>query len=82
MNGYSGFQDLLTARLSSSIKLGDSGSAVVDATTGCLYGHIILGSAPDTIVYIVPSVNVFTDILAIFGNLPALNFVSPAYSSL
>lgn len=54
MHGFYGFQDLLTARLSCPIKTGDSGSAVVDASTGRFYGHIVLGSAPDTLVYIVP----------------------------
>lgn len=81
MNGFYGFQDLLTARLSSSIRPGDSGSAVVDATTGCWYGHVILGSAPDTIVYIVPSINIFTNILATFGKRPALNIVSQVSDS-
>lgn len=76
MKGLHGFQDLLTARLSGLVKPGDSGSAVLDAITGCLYGHVILGTAPDTIAYIVPSVNVFTNVLALFGKLPTLNFVS------
>lgn len=76
MKGLYGFQDLLTARLSCWARPGDSGSAVVDAITGCLYGHIILGTAPDTIAYIVPSINIFTNVLTLFGKLPALNFVS------
>lgn len=76
MHGFYGFQDLLTARLSSSIRPGDSGSAVVDAITGCWYGHVILGSAPDTIVYVVPSTNIFANILSTFGKPPALDIVS------
>lgn len=76
MRHFHGFQDLLIARLSCSIKPGDSGSAVVDVSTGCFYGHIILGSAPDTIVYIVPSVDTFTNVVAISGKLPTLKFVS------
>lgn len=77
MHGFHGFQGLHAARLSSSIKMGDSGSAVLDASTGCFYGHIILGSAPDTIAYIVSSVDTFTDIVAGFGKLPTLNVRPP-----
>lgn len=76
MHGYYGFQDLFPARLSCSVKTGDSGSAVLDASTGCFYGHIVLGSAPDTLVYIVPSIDIFTNILASFGKLPTLNLES------
>lgn len=73
MQGFHGFQDMIAARLSCSIRPGDSGSAVVDARTGCLYGHVILGSAPDTIVYIVPSFKTFNDVAAMLGTFPALN---------
>ncbi|KAG6366565.1 hypothetical protein INS49_000743 [Diaporthe citri] len=72
MHGFYGFQNLMAVRLSSSIKPGDSGSAVLDANTGCLYGHITLGSAPDTIAYMVPSIDTFTGIVAAFGKLPTL----------
>lgn len=77
MHGFHGFQDLITARLSCSIKPGDSGSAVLDASTGCFYGHIVLGSAPDTLVYIVPSVSIFASANAVFGETPALNLEGP-----
>lgn len=73
MHGFYGFQNLLAVRLSSSIKPGDSGSAVLDASTGCLYGHITLGSAPGTIAYMVPSIDTLTQIVAAFGKLPTLN---------
>lgn len=77
MHGFDGFQNLLAVRLSSSIKPGDSGSAVLDANTGCLYGHITLGSAPDTIAYMVPSIDTFTEIVALFGKLPTLKIEPP-----
>lgn len=77
MHGFYGFQNLLAVRLSSSIKPGDSGSAVLDARTGCLYGHITLGSAPDTIAYMVPSIDTFTEIVALFGKLPTLKIEPP-----
>lgn len=77
MHGFHGFQNLLAVRLSSSIKQGDSGSAVLDASTGCLYGHVTLGSAPDTIAYMVPSVDTLTQIVAVFGKLPTLKVEPP-----
>lgn len=77
MHGFYGFQNLLAVRLSSSIKPGDSGSAVLDANTGCLYGHITLGSAPDTIAYMVPSIDTFAEIVAVFGKLPTLKVEPP-----
>lgn len=77
MHGFYGFQNLLAVRLSSSIKPGDSGSAVLDANTGCLYGHITLGSAPDTIAYMVPSIDTFAEIVAMFGKLPTLKVEPP-----
>lgn len=73
LRGFHGFQDLLTAKLSRPVKPGDSGSAVVNASTGCFYGHVILGSAPDTTVYIVPSMNILLNAESRFGELPTLN---------
>ncbi|KAJ0118030.1 hypothetical protein J7T55_014483 [Diaporthe amygdali] len=76
MQGFYGFQNLIAARLSSSIKTGDSGSAVFDANTGCFYGHVVMGSAPDSIIYIVPSVDTFTHISEMFGESPTLDIRS------
>lgn len=72
MRGFDGFQNLIAVRLSSPIKTGDSGSAVLDASTGCLCGHIALGSSPDTIAYMVPSIDTFEEIYAAFGEVPTL----------
>ncbi|KAK2613597.1 hypothetical protein N8I77_000502 [Diaporthe amygdali] len=76
MNGFYGFQNLLAVRLSVPIRIGDSGSAVFDTSTGCFYGHIVLASAPDTIAYIVPSVDIFTEISTRFGEFPTLDMGS------
>lgn len=80
MHGFHGFHNILAVRLPSSIRPGDSGSAVLDASTGCLYGHVTMGSAPDTIAYMVPSIDTLTAIFAAFGKLPTLKIEPRAHT--
>jgi peptide-N4-(N-acetyl-beta-glucosaminyl)asparagine amidase len=40
---------------------GDSGSWVVDAKSGDLYGHIVAGIPGQRLAYVMPAINVATD---------------------
>jgi hypothetical protein len=56
------FQRLYPVHLESPVGLGDSGSAVVDETTGQLLGHIVRGVHLSTTAYMVAAVEVFQDL--------------------
>ena len=51
---------------------GDSGSLVVDARTGDIYGHIVSGDPTSSLAYIIPAYKVFDDIEQRFGVRPSL----------
>ena len=51
---------------------GDSGSLVVDARTGNIYGHIVSGDPTSSLAYIVSAYEVFDDIEKRFGARPSL----------
>ena len=51
---------------------GDSGSLVVDARTGDIYGYIVSGDPTSTLAYIMPAYKVFEDIEKRFGIPPSL----------
>jgi len=65
----SSFQGVWTVRLDSPLTQGDSGSWVVDAHTGHLYGHIVAGVAPAgaNIAYVIPAWKIFEDISRVMG---------------
>lgn len=65
-------QRVLMVLLSEDIKKGDSGSVVIDARTGNLYGHVIMGAEEDTVIYIVPATDVFDDLKTRFGQTASL----------
>ena len=54
---------------------GDSGSWVIDAVTGDLYGHIVAGVPETGLAYIVPAVKTFEDIEKCMG---PVEFVHPS----
>ncbi|KAK3291318.1 uncharacterized protein B0H64DRAFT_410344 [Chaetomium fimeti] len=56
------FQRLYPVHLESSLRIGDSGSAVIDKTTGELFGHLVRGADQSTIAYMVAAAEVFEDI--------------------
>jgi len=56
------FQELYTAYFNDPLEVGDCGSWVVDAATGDLFGHIILGDPVRGSAYIVPATATFNDI--------------------
>lgn len=58
--------------LSGPIERGDHGSAVIDASTGSCYGHIVLGAKGNVVGYMVPAPDTLADILLSFGKLPSL----------
>lgn len=58
--------------LSGPIERGDHGSAVIDATTGSCYGHIVLGAEGNVVGYMAPAPDTLADILLSFGRLPSL----------
>jgi hypothetical protein len=58
----SSFQKLYAVKLSGTIELGDSGSAVIDEKTGELYGHIVRGVPGTATAYVVAATEVFDDI--------------------
>jgi peptide-N4-(N-acetyl-beta-glucosaminyl)asparagine amidase len=60
--GCKNFQELLTVSLEGKLEPGDSGCWVVDADSGDLVGHIVAGSPHSGVGYIVPSVQVLSDI--------------------
>jgi hypothetical protein len=47
---------------------GDSGAVVIDAESGNLYGHVVMGCAGTRVAYIVAAVEVFHDIKARLGS--------------
>lgn len=51
----------------------DCGSAVIDATTGSCYGHIILGFEGHVVAYMVPAPDTLADIVLESGRLPSLH---------
>ena len=51
---------------------GDSGSLVVDARTGDIYGHIVSGDPALSLAYIIPASKIFDDIEKRFGVRPSL----------
>lgn len=52
---------------------GDSGSLVVDATTGDIYGHIVSGDPTSSLAYIIPAYKIFNDIEKQFGARPSFS---------
>jgi hypothetical protein len=56
------FQKLYPVHLESPVGPGDSGSAVVNETTGQLFGHIVRGTRQSTTAYMVAAVEVFEDL--------------------
>ncbi|XHG03929.1 hypothetical protein AWENTII_007214 [Aspergillus wentii] len=55
-------QKIYLLRLNSHINSGDSGSWVVDESSGELYGHIVAGDAGTDTAYIISAIDVFEDI--------------------
>ena len=55
-------QEVYTVQFDGPLAKGDSGSWVLDRTSGGLYGHIVAGSADQGIAYIVPAREVFADV--------------------
>ncbi len=66
------FQQVFTVLLDGTLKAGDCGSAVVDESSGNLYGHIVYGSAASSVAYIIPAIEVFADISARLGSAVSL----------
>lgn len=58
--------------LSEPIVPGDYGSAVIDASTGSCYGHIVHGVDGDVVCYMVPAPDTLADIVLDLGKLPSL----------
>lgn len=53
---------------------GDSGSWVLNALSGDLYGHVVAGIPGSYIVYIIPAYKVFEDIERVVGDTVELDF--------
>lgn len=58
--------------LSEPIMPGDHGSAVIDASTGSCYGHVVHGVEGDVVCYMVPAPDTVADIVLNLGRLPSL----------
>lgn len=67
------FQQLLTVLLSSGLREGDSGSALIDAQTGHFYGYVVLGVDGDCVAYALPSPMIMAKITTQFRHLPAFH---------
>lgn len=79
--GSQKFQNVLLAVLFDQVTKGDSGSAVISARTGDFYGHLVIGSDTGSIVYIVPAVDIFNDILAATAETPDLDLAQMSHPS-
>ncbi|KAH8160320.1 hypothetical protein CIB48_g7928 [Xylaria polymorpha] len=66
-NCHAQFETLVQVKLTSEVFEGDSGSPVLDKSTGSLYGHIVMGVAGTKMAYIVRAIDVFRDIEARTG---------------
>ncbi|KAI0437011.1 hypothetical protein F4803DRAFT_178211 [Xylaria telfairii] len=66
-NCHAQFERLLQVNLTSEVFEGDSGSPVLDESTGSLYGHITMGVEGTNVAYINQAVDVFRDIEARIG---------------
>ena len=60
---------------------GDSGSLVVNATTGDIYGHIVSGDPMSRLAYIIPAYKIFNDIEKQFGARPSFPIPSKQKTS-
>ncbi|KAL2279096.1 hypothetical protein FJTKL_13672 [Diaporthe vaccinii] len=72
LGGSSKLQTVHAVILSEPIVPGDYGSAVIDASTGSCYGHIIHGVEGDVVCYMVPAPDTLADIVLNLGRLPSL----------
>ncbi|KAI0474844.1 hypothetical protein F4859DRAFT_80863 [Xylaria cf. heliscus] len=61
-NHHAHLEQLAQVILGSEVFEGDSGSPVLDSTTGSLYGHIVMGVPGTKVAYIVQAFDVFRDI--------------------
>lgn len=58
------FQEVFAIKLDGSLADGDCGSAVTDAATGALYGHIVAGCRTSGFAYVMAAHHVFPDLQA------------------
>lgn len=72
LGGSSKFQKVHAVILSGPIVPGDHGSAVIDASRGSCYGHIVHGVEGDVVGYMVPAPDTLADIVLNLGRLPSL----------
>lgn len=68
--GSKKFQEVLTAKLQVQVERGACGSWIVNAKTGCLYGHIVAGSPQSGMIFVMPFNKVFGDIESHVGVAP------------
>lgn len=73
MSGFTRLQKLMAVRLEGLLHEGYSGSAVIDAATGMLYGQIVLGSPGDALAYCTCSSDIFADIVSKLGRFPVFD---------
>ncbi|KAI1144723.1 hypothetical protein F4825DRAFT_342036 [Nemania diffusa] len=72
------FESLIQIELKSEVFEGDSGSPVLDMSTGSLYGHIIMGVPGTKLAYIVQALDIFRDIETKIGKPPSIVTVEDA----
>jgi hypothetical protein len=61
------FQEVWTVHFDGQLALGDSGSLVVDANTGRIFGHIVAGGLSSGVAYIMPAFKVIEHIMLSLG---------------
>ncbi|KAH8653129.1 hypothetical protein BGZ60DRAFT_419593 [Tricladium varicosporioides] len=61
------FKKVLTVRFDDVLAKGDSGSWVLDALSGDLYGHIVAGIPESGLAYILPAQKTFQEIEELMG---------------
>lgn len=72
LGGSSKPQTVHAVILSEPMVPGDHGSAVIDASTGSCYGHVVHGVDGDVVCYMVPAPDTLADIVLNLGRLPSL----------
>ncbi|ROW00299.1 hypothetical protein VMCG_07259 [Cytospora schulzeri] len=70
--GHGSFDKMFKVDLDGPLQRGDSGTWVIDAKCGDLYGHIIAGSPGDGVALIAPFTDIFEDVHDRLGESPHL----------
>ncbi|RHZ48361.1 hypothetical protein CDV55_100846 [Aspergillus turcosus] len=63
-----GYTEVLSVEFQHSLRPGDSGSVVRDASTGMIYGHVVAGDTGSQTAFIIPADDMLDDLMANTGD--------------